>query len=200
MQILHPFSGSIHQYCERLNDSDDADRRRPQCCFLCKANKPLIAHGFYCRTVVDQGCDMIIRVRRYLCRLCRRTTSLLPEFLLPFVRFSILIPALFLTARLLEGKTIAASAAAAGMTDMPYQRGQNWLRRFQNHAAALSAALVSLVKPADATSFTTRALSMLQAAGWIPAHRFLFSHLRMHLLGWPVSLAPDGRPRALRPA
>jgi hypothetical protein len=200
MQILHPFSGSIQQYCERLNDAGDADRHRPQCCFLCKANKPLKAHGFYCRTVVDKGCDRIIRVRRYLCRICRRTISLLPEFVLPFVRFAILVLALFLKARLLEGQTIAASAAAADMPEMPYQRGQNWVRRFQKQAAALSAALVSLVKPAQSASFTTRALIMLQTTGWIPAHRFLFSHLRIHLLGWPCSLTPDGRPRTLRPA
>jgi hypothetical protein len=33
---------------------------------------------------------------------------------------------------------------------------------------------------------------MLQASGWIPAHRFLFINLRQHLLGWPPSLAPAG--------
>jgi hypothetical protein len=33
---------------------------------------------------------------------------------------------------------------------------------------------------------------MLESAGWIHAHRFLFGHLRQHLLGWPPSLAPSG--------
>jgi len=33
---------------------------------------------------------------------------------------------------------------------------------------------------------------MLESIGWIAAHRFLFSRLRMHLLGWPASLAPHG--------
>jgi hypothetical protein len=41
---------------------------------------------------------------------------------------------------------------------------------------------------------------MLQSIGWIAAHRFLFSALRVHLLGWPALLAPDGRSAALRPA
>ena len=200
MQILHPFSGSIHHYCERLNDSEDADRHRPKHCLLCQTNKPLKAHGFYRRTVVDKGCDRIIRIRRYLCRICRRTISLLPGFVLPFVRFSIFNLALFLKARLLEGKTIAASAAAADMAQMHYQRGQNWVRRFKKQAAALSVALTSLIKPAESVNFTTRALTMLQTVGWIPAHRFLFSHLRLHLLGWPCSLAPDGCPCTLRHA
>jgi hypothetical protein len=41
---------------------------------------------------------------------------------------------------------------------------------------------------------------MLQSIGWIAAHRFLFAELRVHLLGWPAFLAPDGRLATLRPA
>jgi hypothetical protein len=33
---------------------------------------------------------------------------------------------------------------------------------------------------------------MLEAIGWIPAHSYLFAHLRMHLLGWPPFLHPRG--------
>jgi hypothetical protein len=43
-----------------------------------------------------------------------------------------------------------------------------------------------------ARDFVIRALQMLEAIGWIRAHRFLFSELRMHLLGWPRSLIPHG--------
>jgi hypothetical protein len=41
---------------------------------------------------------------------------------------------------------------------------------------------------------------MLESVGWIAAHRFLCADLRMHLLGWPAFLAPNGRGAALRPA
>jgi hypothetical protein len=41
---------------------------------------------------------------------------------------------------------------------------------------------------------------MLQSIGWIAAHRFLFSQLRAHLLGWPHFLAPQGRRTTLVPA
>ena len=51
-----------------------------------------------------------------------------------------------------------------------------------------------------ALTFVSRALQMLEAIGWIAAHRFLFADLRFHLLGWPAFLAPDGRCAALRPA
>jgi len=62
---------------------------------------------------------------------------------------------------------------------------------------ALAAALVALTKPPGAPDFVARALTMLETVGWAPAHRFLFDRLRMHLLGWPPFLAPDGRRCAL---
>ena len=57
-----------------------------------------------------------------------------------------------------------------------------------------------MTKSAPAPSFIHRALAMLESAGWIPAHRFLFASLRQHLLGWPSSLAPTGRRATIRPA
>src|ERR1017187_2417043 len=44
----------------------------------------------------------------YLCRSCQRTVSLLPEFALPYLRFGVSVVALFLIARLLEGRTLRA--------------------------------------------------------------------------------------------
>ena len=77
---------------------------------------------------------------------------------------------------------------------MPYQRGQFWIRRFRKQAPALSLALASLAPPPAAPDFVSRALRMLESAGWIPAQRFLFSQLRAHLLGWPSSHAAFGVP------
>jgi hypothetical protein len=194
VQILHPFSGSIQQYEEAIADPDDY---RPDHCPQCGARQQILGHGFYRRTLVDAGFDGSIRVRRYLCRSCRRTVSLLPEFALPYRRFSVLVIATFLVARLLEGRTLAAAALAAVQPHMPYQRGQFWERRFQQQVPALCAALAAKITPAHAVNFLTRALLMLQSLGWIAAHRFLFSELRLHLLGWPRFLAPYGRPAML---
>jgi transposase-like protein len=194
MQILHPFTGSVQQYSEQLSDPD---RYRPEYCPQCQAKRPLTAHGFYTRTLIDVAFDGIIRIRRYLCQSCQRTVSLLPEFALPYLRSSILFIALFLLARLLFTQTLTAAAAKASM---PYQRGQFWIRRFRRQAEMLCAALATLAKPAPAPNFVSRALQMLESTGWIAAHRFLFASLRCHLLGWPRSLAPDGRRAALSPA
>jgi Domain of unknown function (DUF6431) len=189
MQMLHPFCGSIQQYEQELSD---LNRYRPDHCPLCHAPDPLRAHGFYCRTLVDVQYDGSIRVRRYLCLLCKRTVSLLPEFVLPYLRFSIQVIGLFLVSRLLHSRPLGAAAGAAFQTNMPYQRGQFWIRRFNQQAAALCAALASLTTVVPARDFLTRALRMLEAIGWIPAHRFLFAELRAHLLGWPRFLVPHG--------
>jgi hypothetical protein len=129
---------------------------------------------------VDATFEGIIRVRRYLCHLCQRTVSLLPEFALPWLRFSIPVIALFLVARLLQGLTLAAAARAASLAAMPYQRGQFWIRRFQKQAPWLSVSLAPLAKPVEAADFVCRAAGMLESIGWIVAHRFLFAELRAH--------------------
>jgi len=197
MQILHPFAGPIQRYLEEISDPD---RYRPDHCPQCEARHSLIGHGFYRRTLVDAGFDGVIRVRRYLCRLCKRTISLLPERALPWLRFGIAVIALFLVARLLNGLTLAAAARAAAQTAMPYQRGQFWVRRFQQQAAALSLALALLTKPITAPDFVSRALQMLESIGWIAAHRFVFPELRIHLLGWPACLAAKQRRVTVAPA
>ena len=138
-----------------MKEISDPDRYRPDHCPQCDARQPLTGHGFYSRTLVDAAFDGLIRVRRYLCRLCKRT-----------------------------------------QTAMPYQRGQFWVRRFRKQAPALG---VALATPVTASDFVARTLAMLESIGWIAAHRFLFSELRAHLLGWPASLAPQGR-RATLPA
>lgn len=192
MQILHPFTGSVQQYLEQLADPDP---HPPAHCPQCQAKRPLTAHGFYTRTIIDTAFDGPIRVRRYFCEACRRTVSLLPEFALPYLRSSVTVIALFLIARLLEAKTLAASLPPSS----PYQRGQFWLRRFRAQAAALCASLAALTMPVPAPDFVQRALAMLESSGWIPAHRFLFTGLRQHLLGWPPSLVPAGHRAAFVP-
>jgi hypothetical protein len=68
VQILHPFTGSAQQYAEEVSTPD---RYRPDHCPQCPSLQPLIAHGFYSRTLAEAGFDGSIQVRRYLCRSCR---------------------------------------------------------------------------------------------------------------------------------
>jgi hypothetical protein len=105
--------------------------------------------------LVDVAFDGLIPVRRYLCRLCKRTvSSLLPEFVLPYLRFSILVISWFLVSRLLAGHSLREAAAAASQPSMPDQRGQFWIRRFQKQATTLCAALASLTAVVPASGQT----------------------------------------------
>ncbi len=191
MQILHPFAGSVQQYTEQLANPDS---HRPGHCPQCQTKCPLTAHGFYTRTLIDTVFDGVIRVRRYLCQACQRTVSLLPEFVLPYLRSSLAVIALFLITQTLN------TAARTAPPRIPYQRGQFWIRRFRAQAEALCVALAALTQPAPAPNFVHRALAMLESTGWIAAHRFLFAGVRCHLLGWPRGLAPDGRRAAFSSA
>ena len=172
MQILHPFAGSINQYADAISDPG---RYRPDHCPQCEAKHPLSGHGFYRRTLVDLAFDGVIRVRRYLCRGCKRTVSLLPEFALPWLRFSISVIALFLVARLLNGLPLAAAALAAGQASMPYQRGQFWIRRFQKQAPALSVSLASIAVPVAAADFCHARSECWNPSAGSPPIAFVFA-------------------------
>lgn len=190
--MLHPHSGSIQQYMEQM---DDPDHGRPSSCPQCEAKEALRAHGFYSRTIVDEAFDGLIRIRRYLCQACLRTVSLLPEWALPFMRFSIPVIAKTMKTRLMENQIWKVAAPGS-----PHQRGQHWVRRFSKQAEALTAALTAVTPVSTASSFVSRAVGMLEKTGWTVAHRFLFRDLRMHLLGWGQSLAPHGLSIAINAA
>jgi hypothetical protein len=190
--MLYPLPGSIQQYVERVETWQEGERCRPAKCPQCESKQPMVCHGFYARTVENLARGFVIRVRRYFCVACRRTVSLLPEFVLPYLRFTIVTIALFLKARLLERRTLKAAAEVAEQPMMPYQRGQQWVERFGRQAEGLSLSLTALSSPVEAADLVTKAITMLEQAGWIEAHRFLFTTVRVHLLGWPRFLAPNG--------
>src|SRR3989442_11666227 len=200
MQMLYRFSGSIQQYIEQIRSDEEANGTRPTRCPQCESKQALVCHGFYKRTVTDVDCDCVIRVRRFLCSACRRTVSLLPEFALPYLRFTIMVIGAFLKARLLFGQTMKGAAESAHQSVMPYQRGQQWVRRFRRQAESVSAALAALVRPIGAPDFVTRAIHILGKTGWVQAHRFLFEHLRQALLGWSEVFAPAALPATVTKA
>jgi hypothetical protein len=103
------------------------------------------------------------------------------------MRFSIPIMANTIHERLMEKQWKIAAPAA------PYQRGQHWVRRFTQQAEPLSLALAAITAVNAVSSFISKTLGMLDAIGWVRAHRFLLSDLRVHLLGWGRTLAPHGR-------
>jgi hypothetical protein len=62
MQILHRFFGSIEQYAKEFSDPD---RYRPDHCPQCGAHRPLRAHGFYTRTLVERVLGLLVYHRDF---------------------------------------------------------------------------------------------------------------------------------------
>jgi hypothetical protein len=142
MQSLHPHRGTIQEYLQELSDPS---RYRPDHCPLCQGRDPLRAHGFYCRTLIDVNYDGAIPVRRYLCLLRKRTVSLLPEFALPYLRFSIQVIGLFLVSRLLDRRTLREAAAlrlySHGRNDHSHRAGIDHPHRRNTHMSIVDGVL-----------------------------------------------------------
>lgn len=83
MQIILPFKGSVEKYLTaEFQHAVPAPTRCPHCGF----NRRLLALGYYCRGVnaIDSSRVLVIAVRRFRCRACGRTVSLLPSFVQPY--------------------------------------------------------------------------------------------------------------------
>ncbi|QGT99487.1 hypothetical protein SYNTR_1186 [Candidatus Syntrophocurvum alkaliphilum] len=57
-------------------------------CPCCKARIKLYRHGYYYRNVIYYKKEYQIKICRYYCRSCKKTTSLIPSFLLPYFQHS----------------------------------------------------------------------------------------------------------------
>ena len=83
MQLIIPFHGGPEEYVR-----DGAHRRvgRPDACPICDESGCMRAHGFYSRSVSSPGRIrlLLIWIRRFLCRACHLTTSMLPDFAQPY--------------------------------------------------------------------------------------------------------------------
>lgn len=85
MQIIHDFCISPVQYYLNLQDNDyPVVERCPKC------NDLMIENGFYERFIItDKGKSYPLYIRRYRCKHCNKTVSILPSFLLPLFQRSL---------------------------------------------------------------------------------------------------------------
>lgn len=141
--ILRTLSVDVEDLADltRLPSVDDL---RPSACPLCKQpSRPvgkqlgLVGHGSYKRRVlglVGPGRALVIRVRRYLCRGCRTTISVLPEVLLPRRRYAGGVILLALTLSLLLG--VPAQEVRRRLAGSTRTRGWKTLDRWQRQLLA----------------------------------------------------------------
>jgi len=84
MQIIIPYPGSPEEY---VRDCGHLGVACPETCPNCLEASCLRKHGFYERSVSagdhPKLIPVLIRIRRFICRLCRLTASMLPDFAQP---------------------------------------------------------------------------------------------------------------------
>lgn len=113
---------------------------RPPCCPLCEqpardpsGNLRIVGHGTYDRQVLGLtgGCpEIVISVRRFLCRACRRTISVLPDRLYPGRWYSAIAIVLGLTLSLLAGVPAwKLRERIAGRRSRDWKTLQRWQRQ-----------------------------------------------------------------------
>lgn len=88
MPIMQDFGGSVQDYvaqCARIVFL------RRACGPHCGEQDRLIGHGFYWRKAKDQTQVFRMRVKRWLCKACRCTLSVLPSFVLRFRHYRLAV-------------------------------------------------------------------------------------------------------------
>lgn len=86
MIIPHHFPVTIETYTVRgkKNDFPTFD-----CCPLCRAMNTLLRHGYYERNAIEDEVCHRITICRLKCPDCRKTFSILPNFLLPYFQHTL---------------------------------------------------------------------------------------------------------------
>jgi hypothetical protein len=173
MQVLVRYDGSPENYRAA---SAERQMAAPGSCPNCGSLRRLRFHGYYARFVSSQssGEALLVNVRRYRCRDCRLTTSLLPWFCLSY--------------RLVRGESVARFLRGDGI-DACDLRWQGLLsscrRKFESWFPELA--------PSLETSFGLRLGGLSSRVGWgvvegrfgsiCEATQSLLSHCGLTLLG-----------------
>ncbi|HET90490.1 MAG TPA: hypothetical protein ENN99_07110 [Chloroflexi bacterium] len=88
----------------------------------CQASDTFIGHGAYWRKALDRWEDCRIQIKRWLCKTCRRTVSILPSFLLRRRQYLLAVIQDVVTARFKEDASwgqIEQQGTSESVADVP---------------------------------------------------------------------------------
>jgi hypothetical protein len=105
MPILADYGCNAQEYIEQEKHKDSVC---PQGCPECGGETCLIGHGYYKRKAQDEQRSYSIWVKRWLCKICQHTLSVLPNFLVPHRQYLV---------EVIQTVVVAC-----------YESGQNWKR------------------------------------------------------------------------
>jgi hypothetical protein len=147
-----------------------------------------IGHGFYSRKALSPTRVYVLRIKRWYCKTCQRTVSLLPTFLLRFRHYLLDMIQSVVVARFEDGASWVMVARRCAVDDAPSTRTRRrWCASFAEHAAVWWAAIQHTLAEHDAASPLLDPLG--EAAGPRDAPRALLQ-ATLHLLAWAKTRWP----------
>jgi hypothetical protein len=150
MSILADYGCNEQGY---IDQEKHRDSLRPEGCPGCGEQNCLVGHGYYLRKAKDERQVYLIRVKRWRCKLCQHSLSILPNFLFPFRHYLVRVIQTVVSAcfeRNLNWKRIIQGSACQGTPAV--RTMQRWCTAFAGHAPAWLAGVQTFLAQQDSAS------------------------------------------------
>ena len=184
--------GSLVEYLDHFGQLDFP---RPEVCLHCHAVPLFIGHGFYPRKPLSPTKAYRVRIKRWLCKACRRTLSLLPSFLFRYRHYLLDVIQQVVIARFEDGASWNQVARCCTVEGAPSSRTtRRWCVSFAAHAPTWWAAIQKTLAQHDAGSPVLNPLG--ENTGPHDAPRALLQ-AALHLLAWAKTHWPETGPYGL---
>jgi hypothetical protein len=186
MPIILDFGRTVQDY---LAHFEQLIFPRPECCPCCGTWHTFIGHGFYSRKPKDQVQVYRIWIKRWFCKGCHTTLSLLPSFLLRFRHYLLVVIQQVILARFENHASWQATERQCAADGLPSRRTiGRWCQSFGAQATVWWAATQETLARQDSASPVLDPLG--PAAGPLDAPQALL-HAATHLLAWAKTCWPE---------
>jgi transposase-like protein len=186
MAIVTEFGCPVQEYVARCAQLEFP---RPEVCPYCQAVHLFIGHGFYLRQPITPTAVYLVHIKRWRCKGCRHTVSLLPSFLFRYRHYLLEVIQSAVVARFEDTASWAQVAHRCAVDGRPYPRTiYRWCVSFAAHASGWWAAVQQTLAHQDAGSPSLDPLG--ENAGPRDAPRALL-HAAIHLLAWAKTRWPE---------
>jgi hypothetical protein len=186
MVIVTDFQCGVKEYVEHFWQLAFP---RPDICPTCQALDRLIGHGFYVREPMTLNAVYVVHVKRWLCKECHHTVSLLPSFVLRYRHYLLEVMAPVLVTRFEQAASWTQVARRCTQNGLPYPRTlYRWCVSFAAQAPTWWAAVQRTLAQHDAGSPALDPLG--ENTGPHEAPRALLQ-AALHLLAWAKTQWPE---------
>jgi transposase-like protein len=172
------FGSSVKDYAERGKGNQFPRREK---CPHCQRQDKVIWYGFYSR-----WCHQVtIVIKRYFCKHCLKTFSLMPSFLCHRISETVEVVERILW-QIDQGKSYRESREAVGRPELSYQRVQYWRKRWQKKITQIRVVLPlkDMQKTLDIFEHLSSFFGLPQGSGRLfeAANRYFSLNLNLTLL------------------